>query len=92
MNVTDAEGVAIEALGFIAGDDELLTRFLSLTGIEVGDMRRAAAEPGFLLAVLDFLAGHEPDLVAFAEASRTAPETIVAARHALAGDDRAGYE
>ena len=84
--------LAIEALGFVAADDQLMSRFLALTGLEVADLRAAAAEPGFLVAVLDFLGGHEPDLVAFAEAAGVSPEEVVRARHALAGPDAAGYE
>ena len=85
--------LAIEALAFVAADDQLMSRFLALTGLDVADLRAAAAEPGFLVAVLDFLGGHEPDLVAFAEAAGATPEEVVRARHALAGpSDRAGYE
>lgn len=88
----DAETVAIEALAFVAGDDTLLPRFLTLTGIEPGDIRAAAAEPAFLVAVLDFLGGHEPDLVAFCEASGHDPEAVIRSRHTLAGADTAGYD
>ena len=84
--------LAIEALGFIAADDQLMSRFMSLTGLDVADLRAAAAEPGFLVAVLDFLAGHEADLVAFAESAGVTPGAVVRARHALAGPDTAGYE
>lgn len=84
--------VAIQALAFIAADDQLMSRFLALTGLDVADLRAAAAEPGFLVAVLDFLGGHEPDLVAFAQSADLTPEAVVAARHALAGPDRAGYD
>ena len=87
-----AELVAIQALGHIASDDELLSRFMSMTGVEPGDFRRLAGERTFLVAVLDFLGGHEPDLVAFAEAVGEPPDRIMAARHRLAGADHAGYE
>jgi hypothetical protein len=85
----DAEATAIAALGFVASDPELLPRFLQLTGIEASAIRKAAAEPGFLAGVLDFLVAHEPTLVAFAEASGTKPEEIMLARRMLpAGDER----
>ena len=87
-----AELIAIQALGHIASQDELLTRFMSVTGVEPGDFRRLAGERSFLVAVLDFLAGHEPDLVGFAEELGQPPERVVEARHRLAGPDRAGYE
>jgi Protein of unknown function (DUF3572) len=43
-----AETIAIEALGFVAADPELLPRFLAITGIEAQSIREAAREPGFL--------------------------------------------
>ncbi len=84
-----AEDIAIEALGFIAGDPALLPRFLSITGIEIQSIRRAATEPGFLAGVLQFICAHEPTLLQFAEASGIAPSAIAAAQRTLPlGDDR----
>src|SRR3569832_640649 len=51
----EAETIAVKALGFVAADPELLLRFLSITGIEANSIRRAAAEPGFLAGVLQFI-------------------------------------
>ena len=87
-----AELMAIQGLGHIASDDELISRFMAMTGVEPGDFRRLASERSFLVAVLDFLGGHEPDLLSFADAAGVAPERVVEARHRLAGPDHAGYE
>lgn len=82
----DAAGeIAIEALGWLAADPERLDRFLALTGIAHDSIRAAAAEPGFLAAVLDHLCADETALLAFAADAGKAPETIGAAREALAG-------
>jgi hypothetical protein len=81
----DAESVAIRALGYLAGDDSLMERFLALTGIGPGDVRAAAAEPGFLAAVLDHVASEESLLLAFAANAGIAPGAVAAARAALAG-------
>lgn len=84
-----AEALAVRALGFIASDPELLPRFLAITGIEAGEIRRAAREPGFLAGVLQFILAHEPTLMRFAEETGTAPSAVGAARRALpGGDDR----
>ena len=83
----DAERIAVSALGFIAADSERLDRFLALTGLDPSGLREAAAKPGFFQAVLDHLAGHEPDLLAFAADARLSPEQVVAARRALGGRD-----
>jgi hypothetical protein len=78
-----AEKIAVQALGFIAGDPELLPRFLALTGIEASSIRRAASEPGFLAGVLNFIVAHEPTLMRFAEQSGIAPAKVTAALRAL---------
>lgn len=77
------EDVAIRALGFIAGDPELLPRFLALTGIEPQGIRQAAAEPGFLAGVLQFVLAHEPTLMKFAAEAGIAPATVGIAAAAL---------
>ncbi len=79
MTPAKAEAVAAAALGFIAGDPALLPRFLALTGIDPGAIRRAAAEPGFLTGVLSFVVAHEPTLLAFADQSGLEPGRIAAA-------------
>jgi hypothetical protein len=81
----DAESIAIKALGFLAGEESRLERFLALTGIGAGDIRAAAAEPGFLAAVLDHIASDEPLLLTFAANAGLAPAAITSARAALAG-------
>jgi len=88
----DAETLAIEALGFIASDAALMPRFLAMSGIEADRIRRAAAEPGFLAGVLDFLMAHEPSLMAYCEATGTDPGAVGRARRALPGgaDDFGG--
>ncbi len=66
MTREDAEGLAIAALGFIAGDAERLGRFLALTGLGPETLRQAARDKGFLGQVLDFMAEDELLLLAFA--------------------------
>jgi len=83
-----AEETAVAALQFIAGDPELLQRFLALTGIEASDIRRAAAEPGFLAGVLQFILAHEPTLLHFCDASGFKPAAVSEALRTLPlGDD-----
>ena len=83
----EAEAIAIQAVAHIAADEDRLSRFLALTGLEPDGLRAAAREPGFLASVLDHLAGYEPDLLAFAEEARIAPEKVAAARLVLSGPD-----
>ena len=80
-----AQTLAIEALGFLAADVERLEPFLSLTGIDPGNLRQVAAQPSFLVAVLDHMAGDESLLLAFAANGGRNPADIERARQTLAG-------
>ena len=82
-----AEVLAIQALGFIAQDEERLGRFLALTGMGPGKIRQAARERHFLVGVLDYVSGDEHLLVAFASHAGVDPRTIELARRALAEAD-----
>ena len=86
VGAAQAEALAARALQFLADEPRLLSRLLAFTGISPQSIRRAAAEPGFLTGVLDFLLAHEPDLLAFASASGCAPGDIAEARAALGGE------
>jgi hypothetical protein len=87
-NQTEAEAIAISALGFVASDPDLLPRFLAITGIEAHSIRHAAGEPGFLAGVLQFILAHEPTLLRFAEETGVAPGSVGKALRALPlGDD-----
>jgi len=80
-----AEGLAIQALTFIAGDGERLGRFLAVTGIGPAQIRTAAYEPGFLAGVLDYVASDDRLLAAFAGEIGLDPADIDRGRLALGG-------
>lgn len=81
----DPQETAIAVIGWLAGEPEMLSRFLALTGIEPGQMRSAINDPSFLAGMLDFLMAHEPTLMAFCEATKTAPETVVSSWQHFSG-------
>ncbi|NJL07202.1 MAG: DUF3572 domain-containing protein [Methylacidiphilales bacterium] len=85
MNRAGAEMIAATALGVVAGDPQRLGLFLALSGIGPETLRGAAAQPEFLLAVLDFVIGDDDLVVAVARAADTAPANVVSARDMLAG-------
>lgn len=87
MRAEDAESLAIEALGFISSDPTLLQRFLAITGISASEVRRAAAEPGFLAGVMNFIAAHEPTLIAFASSVAVEPQSVTEALRLLQSGD-----
>jgi hypothetical protein len=80
-----AEAIATEALGFIAGDSARLGCFLAESGLGPETLRRAAVDPAFLPAVLDFILAHEADLLDFAAHFGVDPKHITAARRLLPG-------
>ncbi|HEX5213781.1 MAG TPA: DUF3572 domain-containing protein [Pseudolabrys sp.] len=80
-----AEGLAIQALTFIAGDGERLGRFLATTGIGPAQIRTAAQQPGFLVGVLEYLAGDERLLQEFAVSAGFEPADVGKALAALGG-------
>ena len=56
---------------------------LALTGLDSDTLRAGIDNPAILGAVLAFLADHEPDLIACAEAIDTSPDTLIAAQERL---------
>ncbi|SFK94652.1 DUF3572 domain-containing protein [Methylorubrum salsuginis] len=72
------ERLAVEVLGWLAGDEERLTRFVVESGLDPATLRESARDPGFLTAVLDHVMGDEPRLVACAQALDLKPEKIAA--------------
>jgi len=78
-----AEIVAIQALNFIAGDPERLGLFLAESGIGPDTLRKSAADPRFLVSVLDFVLRDDATVKAFADASELHPTSIAAARQVL---------
>lgn len=83
MTRDEAEALAVDALAFLAEDPETLAGFLAATGLGPTTLRAAAAEPGFLAAVLGHLMGDESLLLVFVERRRIRPTSIAVARHTL---------
>lgn len=84
---TEPVVIGLQLLGYIISDADLGARFMTLTGLATDDLRARAADPIVLAALVDFLAAHEADLVAAADAIGVSPEAIVAAGAALGGGD-----
>ncbi len=87
MTVERAEIVALQALGWMAGQDEIIGAFLGAAGTDIATLKATAHRPETQLAILDFLVGHEAWLRDFCTDLGVAPETPMAARAALPGGD-----
>lgn len=78
-----ADVIALRALAWLLGEARRCDRFQALTGLDRETIRARAGEPDLLAAVLRHLAGHEPDLVACAEATGTQPAAMIDALERL---------
>lgn len=81
----EAEQVAVAILVWLANQEELMQRFLALSGLTALSLRQASTDPGFLAGIVDFVMAHEPTLMAFCEETGTRPERVVASQHTLNG-------
>jgi hypothetical protein len=79
----DPVALGLAALAATLGDDRRARRFLDLTGIGTEGLRRRLGQPLLLAALIRFLEGHEPDLVAVARELGVAPGDLVQARRQL---------
>jgi Protein of unknown function (DUF3572) len=82
-----AEILALQGLGWLAGQEDLVNAFLGASGLSEQDLRMAAAQPETLAAVLDFLLEDETRLLAFCADCAIAPEKPLHARAFLPGGD-----
>ena len=80
-----AETLALDVLGWIAAEQDLLARFMNASGTRAGDLAARAGDADFLAAVMDFLMSEDAWARRYGEARAIAPETLQAARAALPG-------
>lgn len=81
---SDSEAIALQALVWILSEPARADRLLGLTGLSPDDLRARIGDPHLLVAALQFLSSHEPDLIACAAELEMKPERILAAERVLA--------
>lgn len=79
----DPETLGLQALAFLMADDDRLSRFLGLTGLDGNALRGIARDPHGLGAVLDYLLGFEPLLLEFATEIGLDPAIVASQRRHL---------
>lgn len=85
MTGEQAELVAIKALGWLAGHDDLLPVFMGATGASREDLATRAADADFLVSVLDFLTMDDAWVIAFCDAVGLDYELPLRAKMSLPG-------
>ena len=81
--IHDASTLALRAMVWALSEPTRANRLLDLTGLGADELRRSAGERSTQAAVLGFLEGYEPDLIACAAHLEVRPETLVAAHREL---------
>lgn len=82
-----AQVLALQALAWLAADEDRIGPFLAQSGIALGELRSRAGEAEVLAAVLDFLLGDEALVLGFAAEAGIKPEEVPLARASLPGGE-----
>ncbi|NND20354.1 MAG: DUF3572 domain-containing protein [Silicimonas sp.] len=85
LSKDSAELLAIEALSWLVGNDELLPVFLGATGASRDDLRVRAKDPEFLASVMDFLLMDDAWIAEFCQSADYKMDFPMRARAALPG-------
>jgi hypothetical protein len=83
-----AETVALEALAFIASDEELLPQLAGATGAGLEDARNRVQDPAFLAGILEFLCMEDRWVRRFCDERELPYEVPLQALMALGGLQR----
>ncbi|MES2968242.1 MAG: DUF3572 domain-containing protein [Pseudomonadota bacterium] len=80
-----AETVGLQALGWLAGNEDLLPVFLGATGASASDLAAQATDAAFLGSVLDFILMDDAWVIAFCDAAGLPYTLPMEARAVLPG-------
>lgn len=82
-----AEILALQALDWLAAEEDLLMVFLGATGSSLEDLRERAGESEFLGSVLEFLMNDDAWVMRFCDAVGHSYDAPMRARMALPGGE-----
>ncbi|WP_421703998.1 DUF3572 domain-containing protein [Aliiroseovarius sp.] len=85
MKQETAETIALQALAWLVGNEELCPVFLGSTGVSESELRARAGEADFLSSVLEFLMMDDAWVMSFCDSAGLPYETLMQARMALPG-------
>ena len=91
MSQESAETVGLQALGWLAGNEDLLPVFLGATGASEADVRSGASDPAFLGGLLDFLMMDDAWVMSFCDSTSMPYDRLMQARHSLPGGEQVNW-
>ncbi|WP_458791283.1 DUF3572 domain-containing protein [Yoonia sp. MH D7] len=91
MSPENAQTIALQALGWLVGNDDLCPVFLGSTGGDIEDLRTQASEPAFQSSVLEFLTMDDAWVIAFCDAHDLKYDAPLRARYALPGAENVNW-
>jgi hypothetical protein len=87
----NAETIALQALGWLVGNEDLLPVFLNATGASVNELAKNAKQPAFLGSVLDFLVMDDAWVIGFCDSVNLPYTAPMQARAALPGGEQMNW-
>lgn len=86
QKATNLHSIVIEAVQYLASNEEELSRFFAITGMDAQDLASNIAQAPTQAGLLEFFINHEPSLLAFCANKNIEPEQVVKLCAILAGD------
>ena len=86
-----AETLALQALSWIAANEEVFPVFLASTGASAAEIAVDAAKPEFLASVMDFLLSDDVWIAGFCDATDLPYGAPLLARAALPGGEQINW-
>ena len=87
-----AQTISIQAIGFIAAQEDILNQLLGSSGLALADLKTGLQNPEILAAVLDWLLQNEKILLLFCEEFEVIPDLIWRSRNQLPGAPTQDYQ
>ncbi|MEP1961972.1 DUF3572 domain-containing protein [Tateyamaria sp.] len=91
MTQESAEIIGLQAVAWMASNEELLPVFLDATGASEADMRSGVGDPAFLGALLEFIMMDDAWVRDFCDSVQLAYEQPMYARMALPGGEQVNW-
>ena len=87
MDTESAQIIGLQAITYIMANEDLLSRFIALSGSSQEEFREKIRDPIFLTACLEFLLANEVDLLSFCTDSDIDPSSPMQAFESLGGNN-----